>query len=122
MDFTRTYTPEQETFRAEVKAWIAENVPENMKAPVDRDDLSAEQIAWWRETHKELAAKGWLYPIFPKEYGGGGLGGDEETILEEEFADGRIVKGFTNALVFPTLLVWATEEQKQKYLEASSHC
>jgi len=117
MDFTRTYTPEQEAFRAEIKSWIAENVPENMKAPVDRDDMSAEQVAWWREKHKELAAKGWLYPIFPTEYGGGGLSGDEETIIEEEFAEGRIVKGFTNALVFPTLLVWATEEQKQKYLK-----
>jgi alkylation response protein AidB-like acyl-CoA dehydrogenase len=117
MDFTRTYTPEQEIFRAEIKAWIAENVPENMKAPVDRDDLSAEQVAWWRETHKTLAAKGWLYPVFPTEYGGGGLSGDEETIIEEEFAEGRVVKGFTNALVFPTLLVWATEDQKQKYLK-----
>ena len=117
MDFTRTYTPEQEIFRAEIKAWIAENVPENMKAPVDRDDLSAEQVAWWRETHNTLAAKGWLYPVFPTEYGGGGLSGDEETIIEEEFAEGRVVKGFTNALVFPTLLVWATEDQKQKYLK-----
>ena len=117
MDFTRTYTPEQEAFRAEIKTWIADNVPAEMRAPVDRDDLSAEQIAWWREKHKELAVKGWLYPIFPKEYGGGGLGGDEETIIEEEFEEGRIVKGFTNALVFPTLLVWATEEQKQKYLK-----
>lgn len=117
MDFTRTYTPEQQAFRAEVKRWIADNVPAEMRAPVDRDDLSAEQIAWWRETHKTLAAKGWLYPIFPTEYGGGGLSGDEETILEEEFEEGRIVKGFTNALVFPTLLVWATEEQKQKYLK-----
>jgi|TARA_R110002110_G_scaffold188038_2_gene395826 alkylation response protein AidB-like acyl-CoA dehydrogenase len=117
MDFTRVYTPEQEIFRAEIKTWIAENVPENMKAPVDRDDLSAEQVAWWREKHKELAAKGWLYPVFPTEYGGGGLSGDEETIIEEEFAEGRVVKGFTNALVFPTLLVWATEDQKQKYLK-----
>lgn len=117
MDFTRTYTPEQQAFRAEIKTWIADNVPAEMRAPVDRDDLSAEQIAWWRETHKTLAAKGWLYPIFPTEYGGGGLSGDEETIIEEEFEEGRIVKGFTNALVFPTLLVWATEEQKQKYLK-----
>ena len=117
MDFTRTYTPEQEAFRAEVKAWIAANVPEEMRAPKDRDDLSAEQVAWWRETHKVHAEKGCLYPIFPKEYGGGGLSGDEETILEEEFEEGRVVKGFTNALVFPTLLVWATEEQKQKYLK-----
>ena len=111
MDFTRTYTPEQETFRQEVRSWIQDNIPLDMKAPIDREDLSADQVSWWRNKHKELAAKGWLYPTYPKEYGGGGLTGDEETIIEEEFTDGRVVRGFTNGLVFPTLLVWGTAEQ-----------
>ena len=116
MDFTRTYTPEQETFRQEVRSWIQDNIPLDMKAPIDREDLSADQVSWWRNKHKELAAKGWLYPTYPKEYGGGGLTGDEETIIEEEFTDGRVVRGFTNGLVFPTLLVWGTAEQKERYL------
>ena len=123
MDFSTQYTAEQEDFRKEVQAWIEANVPEDKKSPVDPEGLTSGQegdnadLYWfWREKHKELAEKGWLYPTYPKEYGGGGLGGEHETIIEEEFSKGGVVRGFTNGLVFPTLLVWGTEEQKQKFL------
>ena len=75
-----------------------------------------EQYLFWREKHKELAKKGWLYPTFPKEYGGGGLTGDHETIIEEEFHKAGALRGLTNGVVYPALFVWATEEQKQKFL------
>ena len=123
MDFSTQYTTEQEEFRKEVQAWISANIPEDKKSPVDPEGLTAGQEGdnadlyyFWREKHKELAEKGWLYPTYPKEYGGGGLTGEHETIIEEEFSKGGIVRGFTNGLVFPTLLVWGTEEQKQKFL------
>ena len=117
MDFASTYTKEQEEFRQEVRTWLEENVPENMKAPVDRLDLSEEHYTFWRAKHKVLAEKGWLYPTYPKEYGGGGLSGEHETIIMEEFERARVVPDFTNGLVNPTLLVWGTEEQKQKFLK-----
>jgi hypothetical protein len=123
MDFATHYTEEQEQFRAEVRAWVDENIPKDKRAPIDPEMLTDGQegalsdLYWfWREKHKELAAKGWLYPTYPKEYGGGGLSGEHETIIEEEFSRGSVVGGFTNGLVFPTLLVWGTEEQKQKFL------
>ena len=116
MDFRYHYTEEQEAFRKEVREWLAENIPDDMKSPVDRLDLSEEQYRFWREMHQKLAEKGWLFPTYPREYGGGGLGGEHETILLEEFRRARVVRSFTNGLIFPTLLVWATEEQKQKFL------
>ena len=105
MDFAYTYTEDQEEFRKEVRSWLDENIPEDMKAPVDRTELSDEQYWFWRDMHKSLAEKGWLYPTYPKEYGGGGLSGEHETIIQEEFRRARVVPGFTNGLVFPTLLV-----------------
>ena len=117
MDFAYTYTKDQEEFRQEVRTWLGENIPENMKAPVDRLDLSEEHYTFWRAMHKVLADKGWLYPTYPKEYGGGGLSGEHETIIMEEFERARVVPDFTNGLVNPTLLVWGTEEQKQKFLK-----
>jgi hypothetical protein len=36
MDFEVTYTPEQEAFRTEVRAWLAANIPEGLEQPVDR--------------------------------------------------------------------------------------
>ena len=117
MDFAYTYTQDQEDFRKEVRSWLDENILEEMKAPVDRMELSDDQYAYWRDMHMVLADKGWLYPIYPKEYGGGGLSGEHETILQEEFRRARVVGGFTNGLVFPTLLVWADESQKKKFLK-----
>jgi alkylation response protein AidB-like acyl-CoA dehydrogenase len=87
-----------------------------MRSPVDRLDLTDEHYEFWREMHPKLAEKGWLHPTYPKEYGGGGLSGEHETILMEEFERARVVGDFTNPFVFATLLVWATEEQKEKFL------
>ena len=35
MDFALPYTPEQEAFRKEVRAWLDANVPDDMREPVD---------------------------------------------------------------------------------------
>ena len=116
MDFALPYTPEQEDFRKEVRTWLEENVPEEMKEPVDGRDFSKDQYLFWRKKHLELAEKGWLYPTYPKEYGGGGLTGDHETILAEEFHQARAAGAPNGGLILSTLLVWATEEQKQQFL------
>jgi len=116
MDFELHYTKEQEDFRKEVRSWLEANIPANMRAPVDRLDLTEGQYLFWREKHQEIAEKGWLYPTYPKEYGGGGLTGEHETIIMEEFERAKVVRDFTNALCLPTLMVWATEEQKKKFL------
>ena len=65
MDFKYQYTPEQQEFRREVRAWLDEYVPESMKAPVDRLDLSDEHYQFWRDMHVRLAEKGWLHPTPP---------------------------------------------------------
>lgn len=116
MDFALPYTEEQETFRKEVRTWLVDNIPEDMKEPVDQAHFTPEQYWFWREKHKEMATMGWLYPTYPKEYGGGGLTGDHETIIDEEFRSAGAVRGFSSTQVFPTIMVWGTEEQKQKYL------
>jgi len=87
-----------------------------MRSPVDRLDLTDEHYKFWREMHPKLAEKGWLQPTYPKEYGGGGLSGEHETILLEEFEQARVVRDFTNPFVYAPLLVWGNEEQKQKFL------
>ena len=116
MDWALPYTPEQEEFRKEVRTWLGENIPEEMKDPVDARDFSKEHYLFWREKHRDMAAKGWLYPTFPKAYGGGGLSGDHETILDEEFSNARVVRAMNNQTGFPALLVWTTDEQKEKFL------
>jgi len=115
MDFASPYSEEQQRFRQEVRTWLEENIPENMIHPVDPRDFTEEMYIFWRGKHQEMAAKGWLYPTFPKEYGGGGLTAEHETILEEESLRFKVPR-FLNTNVLPSILVWGTEEQKQKFL------
>lgn len=120
MDFTLPYTEEQELFRNEVRSWLETNIPEEMKNPVDSRDLDDDEFErhyyFWREKQLELAAKGWLAATMPTQYGGGGLTGDHETILQEEFSRHRSSLNAPGGFLTPALLVWATEEQKQMFL------
>ena len=117
MDFALPYTEEQERFRQEVRAWLGENVDEGKKEPIDPEmDFTDELGKYWREKYKEIAAKGWLYPTFPTEYGGGGLTGEHETIIDEEFSRAKIPAHVNNILAVPAIMVWGTDEQKRKFL------
>jgi len=116
MDFAIPYTEEQEKFRMEVRAWLDENSPENMRTPVDGNDVTEEMRTFWAAKHIELAKKGWLYPTYSKEFGGGGLTSDHETILDEEFSRAKSPRSYGNTYSFGSLMVWGTEEQKKKFL------
>ncbi len=116
MDFEYRYTAEQERFRQEVRDWLAEHVPADITAPVDPEVISDELFDFAIELRHKLGDKGWLYPVYPKEYGGGGLSAEYEVILEEELQNRKIPTVFSNVLVIPAILVWGTEEQKQRWL------
>ncbi len=118
MDFTLSsaYTEEQERFRLEVRAWLEENVPDDMKEPIDGDDFTYEQYQFYRELWRKMGEKGWLFPTYPKEYGGGGMSADYEVIISEEMSAAQVKACTSRSLVFQTLLVWGTEEQKHKFL------
>jgi alkylation response protein AidB-like acyl-CoA dehydrogenase len=120
VDFNEySYTAEQEQFRLEVQAWIEANVPRDAVVPsgeVSQEETSDELMAIARELHQKLGHKGWLYPTYPREYGGGGLTGDHEVVLQEELSRRRVPRFGSNGLVNAALLVWGTEAQRVKYL------
>ena len=116
MDFEYAYSGEQEAFRQEVRAFLDQRVPPERHAPVDPESLDDDTFAYFREVHKEMGARGWLYPTYPKQYGGGGLTADHEMVIDEEMARRDIPRHFSNGLVLPSILVWGTEEQKKRFL------
>lgn len=116
MDFEYVYSDEQQRFRREVRDWLDANVAPDRRAPRDPESIDDETYAYFREVHKGLGKMGWLYPTYPKEYGGGGLTGDHEMVVSEELTLRRIPPHFSNGLVLPSILVWGTEEQKQAFL------
>ena len=117
MDFEVTYTPEQEAFRAEVRAWLVDNIPSGLKQPIDPGDLSLEQYQKLREIGRRLGAKGWLYPTYPTEYGGGDLAVDFVMILEEELDRYSLhlppYYDSGGRLGGASIFVWGSEEQKK---------
>ena len=121
MDFEYHYSDEQQRFRDEVRSWLDANVPPGHEMPVDPEDMDEETYRFFRSVHQELGARGWLYPTYPREYGGGGLTPEHEMILLEEL-DRRKIPGvsggglFSNNLVLPSILVWGTAEQKERFL------
>ena len=68
---------------------------------------------------KTLDSRGWVAPAWPREYGGGGLTVIEQFILNMEMALAgapRSPNQIGLGWVGPTLILYGTEEQKQKHL------
>lgn len=116
MDFTYHYTKEQEEFRIEVRDWLDKNIPNDVKRPPDHKHLDPETFWWVKGFREQLGLKGWLYPTFPKEYGGGGLPAELGVVIQEELYKKDIPQIHDNTFDLPALMVWGTEEQKQQLL------
>lgn len=119
MDFSVTYSSEQEAFRAHVRAWIDEHVPDELRHATEHGE-SAERYGLRRDLGRALGREGWLYPRAPKRYGGGELPLDQAIVLVEEM--GRLELELPpyydsgGALGSMAILVWGSEEQKQALL------
>ena len=123
MDFEMHYTSEQEAFRKEVREWLKENVPTGLAAAVNTGDLTenTEERYWKsRDFRRKLGERGWLAPIYPKEYGGGGMNVAQSIVIEEELAQydlpGTALGDLGLNLAAPAMMVWGTDEQKQRFL------
>jgi alkylation response protein AidB-like acyl-CoA dehydrogenase len=114
-----TYTPEAESYREKVQAFLAEKLPSNWKGMGQLEGEAFEEfVTSWRQV---LHEGGYLAPGWPVAYGGGGLSALEQVILAEEFARAGVPTGGPNdvfgiQMLGNTLLQWGTEEQKAYYL------
>jgi alkylation response protein AidB-like acyl-CoA dehydrogenase len=115
-----------DTFRAETRAWLAENCPAEMREPIrsDRDvcwggrnfEPSSPAQKDWLD---RMGARGWTVPDWPSQYGGGGLTPAETKVLREEMAAIKArnpLNSFGISMLGPALLKYGTEEQKLDHL------
>ncbi|HQT99949.1 MAG TPA: acyl-CoA dehydrogenase family protein, partial [Acidimicrobiales bacterium] len=112
------YPTEAESFRADIRNWLKENLPEGWFD--EGFSLSADERKHFNETWTEkLFAGGWICAGWPTEYGGKGLSLMEQVVLNEEFAKaGAPMRAdfFGDTLVGPTILQWGTEAQKKEFI------
>ena len=117
MDFRDT--PEQAAFRGTIESWIRDELTETERTPRSLPFADGEEN--WQRTRAiraKLAAKGWAAPAWPREYGGMGLSVRQQAIFNEVLAYHRIPGPDFIAInyVGPTLMLYGTEQQKQRYL------
>ena len=124
MDFNVSADPPNVVeFRKEVRAWLEENMrgAEHLRWSASWSTReNDEEYKFRRGLAEKLGAKGWLFPIYPNEYGGAGLTVDHQMVLETElFRYGLNLSHvfYTLArIVAPVLIRWGTEEQKREFL------
>ena len=76
------YSPEEQAFREEVRGWLRENLPADLREKVSSyAHLTKEDLQRW---HRILAKHGWVAPSWPKEWGGTGWDPVQRYIFEEE--------------------------------------
>jgi alkylation response protein AidB-like acyl-CoA dehydrogenase len=110
-----TFSDDELAFRDEFRSWLAENPP-----PPDRgDEADTTRNAWRSAWQRQLYEGGWAALAWPAEYGGRGATLTQSAIYFEELGRARVpvpanVLGIL--LGGPTLMVWGTDEQKERYL------
>jgi alkylation response protein AidB-like acyl-CoA dehydrogenase len=118
MDFT--LTPEQQSFRDEVRSWLSKNLPKDWSSKVQAasDVPREEAYDFLRQWQRKMYEAGFVGLTWPKESGGRGLTFMEEMILQEEMALAKappVLNILAVGMAGPTINAYGTEEQKKRY-------
>jgi acyl-CoA dehydrogenase len=119
-------TDEVAEFRRQTRSWLEANCPSEMRRPVTGE----EDICWGgRQWHfassaqqqwlQRMAQRGWTVPSWPREYGGGGLDGDQAKVLAQEMRSLRCrppLSSFGIWMLGPALLKFGSHVQKLEHL------
>ena len=117
MDFRDS--PAEAAFRAEAQAFLAAHMPEKRASAyddsVDEEALVAASKAW----QTQLSDAGWAALLWPKAYGGRGLGPIEMIIWNQELARAGIGESIFVVgigMAGPTIIAHGTDAQKERFL------
>src|SRR5437867_11596346 len=128
MDFRDS--PDEANFRKEVKAFLAAEFKGSSDGGLEASGPNAERAkeevsrggvdryGAYKGWMKKLAAKGWIAPAWPKEYGGGGMTVMQQVVFNEEMAQARAPRpgGSGGGFAGPTIIVYGRDEQKREHL------
>lgn len=114
MDFE--FTKEEKALQEEVREFIKkESTPEMLKETEEQGDIYGAPEG--RKIIQKMAAKGWLTPTLPKEYGGLEASEIVAYMIREEMGYHGLPFGFVAAhMAGPTILRFGSDEMKKKWL------
>jgi len=118
MDFNDN--PQEAEFRAQVKAWLGKNAPKFVQSGANvrrEEDDSPENIKVAKEWQALKAEAGYAFIQWPKEYGGRSSA-MQSVIYTQEEAKYPLPRNYfiIGAFAGPTLMAYATEEQKARFI------
>ena len=116
------YSSDELAFRASVRGFLAEALPPDLQDKVGRHlRLTREDYVRW---HRILAAKGWVAPGWPVEFGGPGWTPVQRHLFEEECARAGTppILPFGVNMVAPVIMAFGSPAQKAHFLPRILSC
>ena len=110
-------TPEEASFRAELRSWLEANLPEERRGWRGGEQRFGDEFG--REWSRKLYDAGYAGLTWPQEYGGAGAPYSHQAIFLEESARAQApahVGVIGLGMAGPTIIAWGTDEQKERYL------
>jgi alkylation response protein AidB-like acyl-CoA dehydrogenase len=110
------FTAEELDFRAKIRAWVAQNLPQEISDKVHGAmRLSRADMQRWSQI---LGKKGWLGWGWPEAFGGPGWTAVQKHLFEEEcaLAGAPRVVPFGPIMVAPVIMAFGNREQQQRFL------
>ena len=106
------FSQEDFEFQTEVRDWIKENYPEEMRK---QRHLRKEDLVYWQQA---LYKRGWAGLNWPEEYGGPAFTPTQRYLydLEMSAAGTPGILPFGQSMVAPVIMAFGTDEQKDRYL------
>ncbi len=113
------FTPEEEAFREQIRAFLDEHLPDDWSdasftLPADAE----ERDALAQKMTQRLADKQWLAMAWPSEHGGLDASHMQQMIYNEETSYRAMPGGggMGVAWVGPAIMLYGTDEQKERYI------
>ncbi|MEQ1609737.1 MAG: acyl-CoA dehydrogenase family protein [Hyphomonadaceae bacterium] len=109
------FLPEDIGFRQEVRTFLENEYPAELRAKVSREEYTKEEFLLMQRI---LYKRGWGAPAWPKQYGGTGWTATQRYIFQEECACAETIPipPFGMSMLAPVLMAFANDEQKAHYL------
>ena len=110
-----------EAFRAEVRAWLADNLTGEFAALVGTGGPGREHehVELRQAWERRLGEGGWIGLGWPRDVGGRGASVEEQVVFHEEYARAGAparIGHMGEQLAGPTIAAFGTQEQKDRFL------
>ena len=113
------YDEATEAFRAELRAWLADNLPSDEERAAEPRLSSAHMPGWASAWQRRLFDAGWLVPSWPRELGGRDATPIQQMVYFEEFARidvPRATSPQSLGIIAPSLYDHGTDDQRERFL------